>query len=258
MPKFVQALTVSRVHFLTEGCFVMDLRCPAPFPVFEAGQFVQVRMPQAEGVYLRRPFSVYSTDKLAGTFSILVKIVGKGTQALSLLKAGDPLDVIYPLGNSFSMPKSGKALLVGGGVGIAPLLMQARALHEAGIAIDLVAGGRTSSDLYAPEAFDGLAGIHLCTDDGSLGHHGLVTTHPILQHHLQDYAFVYSCGPDPMMRAVARLCFPLGVRCEVSLEHLMACGFGVCLCCVASTRAGNVTTCVEGPVFDTSLLNGYQ
>lgn len=219
-------------------------------PPMQAGQFVQVA-PPGGATMLRRPISVCNVE--AGELWLLVARVGRGTVAITEAKIGDILNVIYPLGNSFSIKGVRRPLLVGGGVGIAPMLMLAKAFGEEGIKPDILLGGRSAGHIVLRECFEPLGHLHLTTDDGSLGVQGRVTDHPIMQG--GDYDAVFACGPTPMMRAVALQAKTQGVPCSVSLEHTMACGIGACLCCVTETTTeGNVCVCTEGPVFDASEL----
>lgn len=224
-------------------------------PALEPGQFVEIDT-QAHGATLRRPISV--CDVRYGRELILyVKPVGKGSLAMVNLAVGSCLSMILPLGHGFSMVGGGeKVLLVGGGVGCAPLVYLGRKLKEGGAEVTVALGGRTASELVDFSAmFSGLGSISLSTDDGSLGHHGLITTSDAFKH---SYDCVYVCGPTPMMKAVARICAEKNEKCEVSLENHMACGLGACLCCVEKTSdAGNVCVCTEGPVFNINRLGSW-
>jgi dihydroorotate dehydrogenase electron transfer subunit len=203
---------------------------------------------------LRRPFSIYDVDYEKNVLSLLIKTVGDGTMALSKLKEGDILNLIYPLGNSFSLPEGEKALLIGGGVGIAPMLLLAKHLVEKGYKPDVLIGGRSSKDIIEPEKYKSFGEVFITTDDGSAGEKGMVTQHSLFAEKVKEYSIIYACGPDPMMKAVARVAASHEIPCEISLENTMACGIGACLCCVVETIEGNKTTCIEGPVFDTRKL----
>ena len=195
------------------------------------GQFVQVAVPDAPHTFLRRPISVNFIDRSDNTLWLLVRNAGEGTSRLCSLKAGEHLNIILPLGNGFSIPSAEgdmrRPLLVGGGVGVAPLLFLGQVLAESGH-------------------------VHLSTDDGSAGVHGVVTQHPVM--HDPGISRIYCCGPAPMMKAVAAIAREREVDCEVSLENMMACGLGACLCCVENTVRGNVCVCTEGPVFNIKQL----
>jgi dihydroorotate dehydrogenase electron transfer subunit len=204
-------------------------------------------------VFLRRPISIYDVDEEAGTVSFLLRILGKGTLQLSYLKEGDLLNMIYPLGNTFSKPPGKRALLVGGGVGVAPLLYLGKSLKMAGIQPDFLLGFRSRELMVEPEEFERYGKVYISTDDGSEGEHGLITEHSLWKDSWE-YSMVYTCGPDVMMRSVSKLARERDAPCEASLENTMACGFGACICCVQETTKGNLMVCLHGPVFNTSEL----
>ena len=220
------------------------------------GQFVEILVEDEPRVMLRRPISVHDVDATAGTMSLLIQIVGNGTRRLAELKVGDRLNVVYPLGHGFTtdIPAGSKALLVGGGAGTAPLLHLSKVLKAQGVNCTILLGGRTASLIPVQDDFRPYGELLLATDDGSLGHHGIVTTHPAFAEH---YDIIYTCGPTPMMKAVARSAAQRGIRCEVSLENMMACGVGACLCCVTDTDQGHRCVCKDGPVFDISTMHKW-
>ncbi len=254
MKKFIHDFEVSRNHHISSDYFALYLKCPVSLPLISPGQFAEVLVSNSTTTYLRRPFSIYDTDYNTNELSLLIKKVGDGTNALARLKEGDTLNLVYPLGNTFSMPSGEKALLVGGGVGIAPMLLLARLLKQKGFKPDVLIGGRSTGDILEPEKYAPYGDVFITTDDGSAGTKGMVTQHPALSENIGEYSAIYACGPDPMMKAVARLAFTNSVPCEISLENTMACGIGACLCCVVETVEGNKTTCIDGPVFDTRRL----
>ena len=187
------------------------------------------------------------------TFRLLVQIAGKGTETLSRLRNGDPVNLIYPLGHSFSLPSKGdRILLTGGGCGVAPLLFLGKYLKSNGFVPDILLGFRSSERVIEYDEYSGLGKVFLTTEDGSLGTKGFITDHPILSSNRYDV--IYCCGPEIMMKAVASHCRNAGIGCEVSLENLMACGIGACLCCVVDSVRGNLCTCIDGPVFNTKDL----
>lgn len=254
MKKFIHDFEVTLNHHLTDDYFAIHLKCPDTLPQIRPGQFAEVLVSNSTTTYLRRPFSIYDVDYSKNELSLLIKKVGDGTIAISKLKAGDTLNLIYPLGNSFSLPEGKKALLIGGGVGIAPMLLLAKLLNEKGYKSDVLIGGRTSNDIIEPEKYKPFGKVFITTDDGSAGEKGNVTQHSIFAEKVKEYSIIYACGPDPMMKAIARVAASHGIPCEISLENTMACGIGACLCCVVETIDGNKTTCIEGPVFDTRKL----
>lgn len=254
MKKFIHDFEVTLNHHITDDYFALYLKCPVDLPLIFPGQFAEILVPNSTTTYLRRPFSIYDVDYETNVLSLLIKKVGDGTAALMQLKAGDVLNLVYPLGNSFSLPAGKRALLIGGGVGIAPMLMLAKLMHKNGLQPDVLIGGRTSGDIIEPEKYSAYADVFITTDDGSAGEKGMVTQHSLFSEKLDEYSAIYACGPDPMMKAVARIAASHSIPCEISLENTMACGIGACLCCVVETVDGNKTTCIEGPVFDTLKL----
>ena len=232
---------------------LLQLRSEQPLPDIAPGQFVQVRIDHTPSTYLRRPISIHDVDFQRNEISLLVQQVGEGTRHLATAKTGDIINMVLPLGNGFTMPENGKkCLLVGGGIGIAPLYYFAKVLNEKGFRPALLLGGKTKTDLLRLEDYEKLGDTFVTTEDGSLGEKGFVTQHSIWQQ--QDFDRIYVCGPKPMMKAVAKLASEKDVWCEVSLENLMACGLGACLCCVEDTVDGHVCVCKEGPVFNTRRL----
>ena len=221
------------------------------------GQFVEVQVEGCREVMLRRPISVHDVDQEADTMSLLIQIVGNGTRRLAELKVGDKLNMVYPLGHGFStdIPAGSHALLVGGGAGIAPLMHLAKELGTKGIKPTILLGGRTAELIPVRDDFKPYGELCIATDDGSLGHKGLVISHPAFS---EQYDMIYTCGPTPMMKAVARSAAERGIRCEVSLENMMACGVGACLCCVTDTDEGHRCVCKDGPVFDAIKLKNFM
>jgi len=258
MKKYMHDFTVQQNRRLSDNYFVLNLECPDKLPEILPGQFAEVLIDKSSSTYLRRPFSIYDIDYKENSMKMLIKSVGNGTASLYSLVEGDRLNIIYPLGNSFSLPEGNKVLIIGGGVGIAPMLLLTKYLNQKGIKVDVLIGGRTKDDIIEPELYYPYANVMIMTDDGSLGEKGIVTQHSLFANENPGYSRIYACGPDPMMKAVANQAFSRGISCEVSLENLMACGIGACLCCIVETTQGNKTTCVEGPVFNTRQLSGWH
>jgi dihydroorotate dehydrogenase electron transfer subunit len=224
-----------------------------PLPEIFPGQFVQILVNNSPDVFLRRPVSVNFTDVINNELWMLIKRVGEGTEKICDLSTGDNMNLIFPLGNSFSIPdKNINTLLIGGGVGTAPLLFLGKKLTEKGFKPNFLLGGRTKTDILQLSDFEQFGDVYCTTEDGSFGEKGFVTDHSVLQN--KNYDFIYTCGPKPMMVSVAKYANANGIECEASLENLMACGFGACLCCVEKTVRGNVCTCTEGPVFNIKEL----
>ncbi len=288
MKKFVLDLTVKSVERIHERYVLMKLTDGKPLPEMLPGQFVEVRVDGSPNTFLRRPISINFVDYENNELWLLVATVGDGTRWMASLKAGDTLNCMLPLGNGFSLPADntdhsplfrrgvggeaplleigvgGEApLLVGGGVGVAPLLYLGAVLKSKGIEPTFLLGARTAQDLLMLDAFRKYGRVLTTTEDGSEGEKGFVTNHSVLLK--EHFDLILCCGPTPMMKAVARYARQAKICCEVSLENLMACGLGACLCCVekvASTEktadgkpvATNVCVCKEGPVFNINRL----
>lgn len=224
-----------------------------PLPEIVAGQFVQVRVDGSPITYLRRPISIHDVDFQQNEISLLVQQVGEGTRHLATANVGDLINILLPLGNGFTLPDAGdRVLLVGGGIGIAPLFYFAKVLNEKGIRPTLLLGGKTETDLLRLTEYQQFGDTFVTTEDGTLSEKGFVTQHSVWQQ--QSFDKIYVCGPKPMMKAVAKLAAEKDMWCEVSLENLMACGLGACLCCVEDTIDGHMCVCKEGPVFNTRRL----
>ena len=216
------------------------------------GQFVQVAVSGSKNTFLRRPISICNIDTDRNELWLLVRLAGDGTAALLRSERGDVINLILPLGNGFSISSPSQSLLlIGGGVGVAPLLLLGRALKDAGCKPEFLLGARSANDLLLIDEFARIGKLHISTDDGSAGEMGLVTQNTVLQ---KKWDMIYCCGPAPMMKAVAVEARKIGAECEVSLENMMACGLGACLCCVEKTVKGNVCVCTEGPVFNINEL----
>lgn len=245
---------------LTPGHYRMEIEAPFVPERALPGQFVMVKVTEALAPVLRRPFGIYTLNKDRGSFEMIYRVVGEGTRLLSEMPEGLSIDVLGPLGNGFNLELAGDSpLIVAGGVGVPPLFSLAEALVEGGKNPVVIIGGRTADDLLALDAFRGL-GIEplLATEDGSAGQKGYVTA--IMEGRLAEGKIppaVYSCGPTPMLRRVGEISMGKGIPCELSLEAVMACGFGVCLGCVIKTCSSDSKgehdfsrVCCEGPVFD--------
>lgn len=256
--KTITDFTIKSAQRLSEAYTLLKLTPSDGTEVTPAmpGQFVQVAVPDAPNTFLRRPISVNFIDRSDNTLWLLVRNAGEGTSRLCGMKAGEHLNIILPLGNGFSIPtdadKPKRLLLVGGGVGVAPLLYLGQKLAASGHSPEFLLGARSSADLLELDEFKRIGTVHVATDDGSAGVHGLVTQHPAINS--RDIDCIYCCGPAPMMKAVAAIARQNNVNCEVSLENMMACGLGACLCCVENTVKGNVCVCTEGPVFNITQL----
>lgn len=239
--------------------FTLTLQHTQQLPPIAAGQFVEVEVKDCNNVMLRRPISIHDVDVANNRLTLLIQIVGKGTRKLANLKEGDTLNLLYPLGHGFSI--AGHApLLVGGGAGIAPLFYLAKCYAAQGIRPTILLGGRTESLIPLHDIFAPYGTLAIATEDGSLGERGLVTQHTVFVEGLANSRFdhIATCGPTPMMKAIAREAQRNGIDCEVSLENMMACGVGACLCCVTDTDEGHKCVCKEGPVFNISTLQKWM
>ena len=249
MKKYILDLTVREALNVGKQFVLLRLTSENPLPEMLPGQFVEVRVDETPSVLLRRPISIHYYDKKANEQGLLVQLVGNGTRWMATLKAGDVLNVVLPLGNGFTLPADNtvRPLLVGGGVGVAPLLYLGMKLKEMGITPTFLLGSRTENELMQIAEFEKVGRVFITTENGAVGEQGYVTQHSVLAR--EQFDQVYTCGPKPMMVAVARWAKGVGVACEVSLENKMACGVGACLCCVEDTKEGNVCVCKAGPVF---------
>lgn len=249
------------------GYFRMRLTAPPGFADSATpGQFVMVRVQNSIDPLLRRPFGIFDLGRMETEYpgvdqpflEILYRVVGKGTGMLSALHHGDRLEILGPLGKGFRAERmDGDQVLVGGGVGLAPLYYLARELVKTS-RVHLFAGGRRREDVLCITEFERLGvECYVSTDDGTLGDRGLVTV--ALEQHLAGATGdkrLFACGPMPMLRAVAEIAGRIGIPCQVSLEAYMACGVGACLGCVMKGRNHAEETpdyrcvCKDGPVFD--------
>ena len=288
--KYLLDLTVKAVEKIHERYVLIKLTDEKQLPEMLPGQFVEVRVDGSPSTFLRRPISINFVDRERNELWLLVAIVGEGTRKLAELKAGDLLNCLLPLGNGFTAARQGeRVLLIGGGVGVAPLLYMGAEMQGKGIEPTFLLGARRAGDLLLLDVFRRFGRVFVTTEDGSEGEKGFVTSHSILQS--EQFDRISTCGPTPMMKAVARLAKEKGIDCEASLENLMACGLGACLCCVEKVKTSpdlpkgeeglagrngsasstdfsarrhsppsegsgevNVCVCKDGPVFDTKRL----
>jgi dihydroorotate dehydrogenase electron transfer subunit len=251
--KVLHDLVVLKNEHLNKRHFVLELQAVELLPRFLPGQFVQVLVKDSSSTFLRRPFSIHAFDPVKNTFRLLIQIKGEGTRHLSLLREGDKLNVMYPLGNSFSLPTGNNVLLVGGGCGVAPLLFLGKWLKDQGETVTFLTGWKRKEDIFEKAAYSDCGELLVTTEDGSEGETGMVTGHSVFKSG-RTFDRIYCCGPDRMMKTIAHMAARKGIDCEVSLENTMACGFGVCLCCITPTNHGNQRVCMEGPVFSTKEL----
>jgi len=254
MKKYLLDLRVKSVEQIHQRYVLIKLTDDNPLPEMLSGQFVEVRVDGSPNTFLRRPISINFVDKDANELWLLVAAIGDGTKKMAQLKTGDALNCLLPLGNGFTLPESPekRVLLVGGGVGVAPLLYMGAMMLEMGCKPTFLLGARTAKDLLMLDLFNKYGRVCVTTEDGSEGEKGFVTNHSLLQK--ESFDRIITCGPTPMMKAVARYSRQAKIDCEVSLENLMACGLGACLCCVEKTTEGNLCVCKDGPVFNIRKL----
>ena len=265
MKKYTLDLIVKECRKVHERYVLLRLTDEQkPLPKMRPGQFVEVRIDGSASTFLRRPISICNVDAAQNELWLLVAVVGDGTRWMASLQPGDRLNCVLPLGNGFTFREKAetfgqpavhreeKPLLIGGGVGVAPLLYLGARLKQSGIAPTFLLGARRDTDLLLLDEFSKYGRVLVTTEDGSAGEKGFVTQHSVLAQEYFDC--ILTCGPTPMMKAVARYAHEKDIPCEASLENLMACGLGACLCCVEKTKRGNLCVCKDGPVFNTEEL----
>ena len=255
MKKYILDLKVNSVEALSDKHVLIKLTHSEPLPEMLPGQFVEVRVDDSPSTFLRRPISINNVDYERNELWLLVAAVGDGTRRLQQLRSGDTLNCVLPLGNSFTLPEKpgAKVLLVGGGVGVAPLLYLGRKIKAMRMQPTFLLGARTAKDVLEKPLFEEVGRVLITTEDGSEGEKGFVTNHSVLAS--ENFDLISTCGPKPMMMAVARYAYKNDIECEVSLENKMACGVGACLCCVEKTVEGNKCVCKDGPVMNIKKLS---
>lgn len=250
--KSLSTGTLVRKEEVAEDVFLLSYEMVGPYCRPFAGQFYMVECGGGREHLLRRPLSVHGVDEsgAAPVLWFLVENVGWGTGRLCGMEPGEPAGFLGPLGNGFGTPEKGKALLVAGGIGAAPLVYQAGELESASIGYTFLAGFCSNSKCcIRPGVLGG--DIVLYTEDGTAGRTGLVSDSVPGYVESGRFSAVYTCGPEPMMKKVSEVCGDLGVPCRVSLDSRMACGIGACRGCTREAAdGGNLCVCADGPVFD--------
>lgn len=254
MKKQILDLTVTDNIKLNTNYVLIKMTSQNVLPEVIPGQFAEIRIDGSPTTFLRRPISINYIDKIKNEIWFLVQLVGDGTHTLAKVNINSVVNVILPLGNGYTIPtESIKPILIGGGVGIAPLLYLGEKLLELNFKPTFLLGARSERDLLQLDDFKNFGEVYTTTEDGSHGEKGYVTQHSILKNQVFDT--IYTCGPKPMMMAVAKHAQTNNINCEVSLENTMACGVGACLCCVENTKEdGHICVCTEGPVFNSKKL----
>jgi dihydroorotate dehydrogenase electron transfer subunit len=255
-----QAYVRRNIH-LNGPYYRLSLTCTTAYAAAQPGQFIMVKVADQPIPLLRRPFSIHQSRPTPDghCLAILYKVVGPVTRRLAMLSPEDAIEILGPLGNDFGpAPSHGPVFLVAGGIGVAPLVFLAQWLLDRGLALDdlrVFIGGRSATDILCRPDFEALGvSVTTATDDGSEGYHGLITQ--ALKPALAAGAprMIYGCGPNPMLKALIALSLAQGIACRISIETLMACGFGACLGCAVQPRHNSsgpfLHACKEGPVFD--------
>jgi len=243
---------------LTRDTWLVALRSPEIARAARPGQFVMIRVRSGIDPLLRRPFSICGVRE--DLFLVLYRVIGRGTTLMTELREGEKVQVLGPLGKGFAVPekKSVSPVLVGGGIGIAPLVFLAH--DQRAKDLTFMTGFRSAQDILPPQKITGdEQGVAVATDDGTRGHHGPVTDLLEMTLRKSRAAAVYACGPKPMLKKVAEMSAALRIPCQVSLEAHMACGLGACQGCAAKAAANTGKSfwyvCKEGPVFDAEEID---
>lgn len=242
--------TIIRNEPLNHKTCVMELAAPAGAPadlIERPGQFVNL---EVEGHFLRRPISV--CDWTPGRLTLLYDVVGEGTALMREWEIGKKVNLLAPLGNGFNIEKSGlRPLLIGGGIGIAPLYWLAKELVKSGVKPTVVLGFNSHADVSWEEEFRAVTDqTYVATASGDYGVKGFVTDVEAVRQ-ASGYSYYYACGPMPMLRALGQT---IDIPGELSLDERMACGFGACMCCSLTTKDGAKRICKDGPIFTTDEL----
>lgn len=246
---------ISSVIDVAPGIHVLTFQSPEISKTILPGQFVNIRVDDATGPLLRRPFSVYRVEHNA--IQLVFNVIGRGTSALSRKRPGDTLDVLGPLGVPFSVDRDDfeTAVLVGGGLGVAPLPITTASLRRRGKNVVTFLGSRSLRSVVS----DHLENVRVATDDGSAGYQGTVVD--LLEQSFLDNRpekpRIFGCGPTPMLRALAAFAVREDIPCEVSLEGPMGCGFGICQGCpveLAGEQKKYALMCKDGPTFDVRTI----
>ncbi len=253
--------TVAGQSALAGGVFRLTLEAPELAAAARPGQFVMLGCGSSYDPFLRRPLSIHQVQGAAGAVSFLYQVRGRGTEWLSARRRGDPVSLLGPLGRGFRYEGNSKrALLVGAGIGVAPLLFLAETLMGLNWAMTILIGARTRNGILCRSDFDRYGSVLVSTDEGGTGRRGPVTDLFPGVFGKSSYAQIYACGPRPVLRAVQQVSAEKGIPAQVSLEERIACGLGACMgcACQGSGPFRMVRVCSEGPVFDAAevVLDG--
>lgn len=252
----LEPATVAANEQLSAHIWLITLAAPYTAEHALPGQFVQLGLPAERDSVLRVPISIYAADAQSGQIQLMYQVLGPSTTLMTAMRPGEECDLIGPIGRGWTLPEEApkRAILVGGGLGTAPITTLAERLAAAGCAVDVIIGAATSEALMARDRMGAAATrLVIATDDGTEGVHGFVTVplaDLLAEASADPYEYAAVCGPTPMMRNCVKQLVAAKVPTEVSMERLMACGVGACLSCVVPTTAGKRRACVDGPVFD--------
>lgn len=243
-------VAISKVEQLSSDIFSMWLVDGEIAATAKPGQFVSLYCKDGSRL-LPRPISICEIDQVEGAIRLVYRVVGKGTNEFSNLKAGDSIEVMGPLGNGFTL-EGKKAILIGGGIGIPPMLQLSKELHAMGVEVQVVLGYR--DELFLNEEFAPYGTVYISTEDGSVGTKGNVID--AIKENALTADILFSCGPTPMLRGVKAYAMENEIKAQLSLEEKMACGIGACLACVCKSKekdhhsnVNNKRICKDGPVF---------
>ena len=261
---------------ISKGIYLLTLQVPPAFPLPIPGQFIHVKVGEPPQFLLRRPFSIFDYSSEKGELRIIYEVVGKGTLALSKKKEGEELDFLGPLGNGFRFGDEKVVILVGGGMGIAPLHLAGKVAHEKGKIVVSVLGFRSKERSIMVEKFRSFSrNLIVYTEDGSIGERGIATDFfqekrkveelvgeilgvnsrkRLIEEGCLGFITVFSCGPRKMLESITRICEKWNLPCQISLEQFMGCGVGLCMGCVVRTKGGYKRVCTEGPVFEGGFI----
>lgn len=249
---------IIRNHKIAEDTYEMILKTPGIAEAAKPGQFVNLRLSDKLDPLLRRPISLHDVDTGEGTISMLYMVVGKGTRMMTEFEEGEIIDVLGPLGNGWDTEREGNYyVLVGGGIGVAPLYPLARELKSKGKNVELIVGAKSAKYLTDTSIYEDIGvKVTVTTDDGTAGIKGFVTAALSTSIDAGECDQIYACGPKPMLKFVEKIALEKNVSGQVSTESHMGCGLGVCLLCPTSVKAGGYKrTCTDGPVFEIGELD---
>lgn len=254
--KFQERATVLSQECLGAGIYDLTIQTKEIAAHAKAGQFVSVYSDDASKL-LPRPISLCGIDAEAGTLRLVYRVTGEGTgtEEFSRLKKGDTVKILGPLGNGFTTEPGKKAFLIGGGIGVPPMLQLAKDIKKAGVVPFQIVMGYRDANTFLMDEFKEQAETFVATEDGSVGTKGNVLD--AIRANALTADVIYACGPTPMLRALKAYAAEQGMDCYISMEERMACGIGACLACVCNSTSkdehsnvNNKRICKEGPVFD--------